>query len=153
MYTMDIQIDPAADENLLYRGTGTASASHIQLRPDESSSTTSTTGEPNVDVVESVKSLQHQMDTVTNTLQSLDKALQLLTNKHTTQWDEVSEIPPKWPGPILIMTLAVCLVEKKGGTAGSTVDEQELEEESSDIDNFLSSNESAVGPNNKLGPE
>ena len=35
------------------------------------------------------------MATVTNALQSLDKALQLLTNKHTAQMDKVSEIPSK----------------------------------------------------------
>ena len=93
---MDIQIHQTSrGGNLLYGDTSTASPSHIQQRTDDNSSTASTTSKgSNANVLESVKSLQ-DMVTVTNTLQSLDKAYQLLSNKFIAQIDEVSEIPPK----------------------------------------------------------
>ena len=94
------------------------------------------------------------MATVTNTLQSLDKALKVLTSKRTAQVDEVSEIPPKMARSDVNSDLSSLFAGAEGGgeTAGSTIDEHELEEDSSDEDNFLSSIESAIGPNNKLGP-
>ena len=92
---MDIELYPSTDEKLLYGENSTTSQPNKQGATDHSS-TASTSGQgPNVNVLESVISLQQDMATVTNTLQSLDKALKVLTSKCTAQVDEVSEIPPK----------------------------------------------------------
>ena len=92
---MDIELYPSTDEKLLYGETSTTSQPNKQGAADHSSTASTSSQGPNVNVVESVISLQQDMATVTNTLQSLDKALKVLTSKRTAQVDEVSEIPPK----------------------------------------------------------
>ena len=147
---MDIELYPSTDEKLLY---GETSTTNKQGAADHSSTASTSSQGPNVNVVESVISLQQDMATVTNTLQSLDKALKVLTSKRTAQVDEVSEIPPKMARSDINSDLSSLFAGAEGGeTAGSTIDEHELEEDSSDEDTFLSSIESAIGPNNKLGP-
>ena len=150
---MDIELYPSTDEKLLYGETSTTSQPNKQGAADHSSTASTSSQGPNVNVVASVISLQQDMATVTNTLQSLDKALKVLTSKRTAQVDEVSKIPPKMARSDINSDLSSIFAGAEGGeTAGSTIDEHELEEDSSDEDNFLSSIESAIGPNNKLGP-
>ena len=145
---MDIEIHPSSDETLLEGETSTAGPSE---RQDDHPSTAGESDQgQHVNVVDTVLSLQQNMASVTNTLHNLDKAIKTLTGKRTAQLDEVDKLPNKVSRPDISSDLNSLL---DGAAGGSIMDDKELEDESSDEDSFLASIETAIGPNNKLGPE